>query len=102
MTSRSIVYYKVVIIRSTEDADYLPLREALVFTPTPVGASRCISVSLVDDYAVELDENFLVYLNTTDESVTLHPVWAYVTITDSDGECCYTQLPSQKQNYVAV
>ena len=53
----------------------------------------CVSIMLVDDYAVETVEYFTVTLSTSQHSiVNLFPLKANVTVTDGDGKLSTTVL----------
>ena len=51
---------------------------------------QCTSISISDDPILENDEFFSVVLNTTDQTVTLRPSTANITIEDDDGKLFYS------------
>ena len=66
--------------------DYTSVSSAETFISASTNnAVRCISVSIVDDNALEADQTFTVTLSTPDMSVVLGTTATVVTIRDNDG-----------------
>lgn len=53
----------------------------------PPGITKnCISITIVNDTALENDEQFFILLTTNDEDVDFNPSVAEVIISDDDGK----------------
>ena len=58
---------------------------SLTISGLATGEESCFSIEVIDDNLFEDREDFTVHLSTDDASVTLHTIYATVTITDNDG-----------------
>ena len=79
-----------------DGADYIYDSTNLTFpTGSAIGDRQCVMVSIVDDEAVELTEQFHLELSTSNPQVQLPSLLcnrAVFSISDSDGEIAYTLL----------
>ena len=50
---------------------------------------ECVDVEIVKDDHIEMDETFIVFLNSTDSSAVVDPAQTEITIIDDDGMPCY-------------
>ena len=64
--------------------DFTPTTIPLTFGPSTL--SVCTNIEILQDGVLETTENFLVQLNTEDQSVLLSPSTVNVTIVDMNGE----------------
>ena len=74
----------------TAPDDYTPLDETRLFQPATSNAPLCVNIVIVDDATLEVDENFLVRLSSTDQDVLIVSQDANVTISDDDGTLEFT------------
>ena len=58
---------------------------SLTISGLATGGESCFSIEVNDDNLFEDSEDFTIHLSTDDASVTLHTIYATVTITDNDG-----------------
>ena len=80
------MYYDNYMYTSTEGVDYRGVSADVTLSPT--NPERCVSVEVVDDSVVELDESLTVSLSLPAgglNSVQLTPNTATILITDDDG-----------------
>lgn len=61
------------------------------FQPAPSNAPLCVNIVIVNDQTLEVDENFLVMLSSTDQDAIIDPQEATstVTISDDDGTLAF-------------
>lgn len=60
--------------------------EEVIFVLNASSLNPCYTVNIIDDNLYELNESFVVLLNSTDPSVFISKPTAIVTITDDDGK----------------
>ena len=66
--------------------DYTAISSSLTFANNSMdGDMECVSVTIIDDGALELDKTFTVTLTTSDPAVILGNDITTITITDNDG-----------------
>ena len=69
--------------------DYNATTAEFMFEGAPQQA--CVQINITSDDLEELDESFLVLLNTTltSQTVSLNPRFAFVTITEGESQWCF-------------
>ena len=72
---------------NTAPDDYGSLNETISFQPATSNSPLCVNIAIIDDQTLEVDENFLVALSSTDQDVTIdsQEATSTVTISDDDG-----------------
>lgn len=72
---------------ATEDYEPLVNEQVAFLVGDVVGTSSCVSLQIINDTVVELDESFDVVLTSNDPSVAVDPTTqTEVSITDDDSE----------------
>ena len=57
------------------------------YTGSSNGATRCLGVDIMEDFALEGTQNFTVTLKSTDSDVIVRTAVTTVEIIDNDGKC---------------
>ena len=72
---------------SPDVSDYTSVIVDLVFSSgSPIGATACTNITIINDNAVELDEFFTINLSATLPVIDVAPSNATVTIIDDDSK----------------
>ena len=86
LIEETITHYTVASHAAFAGADYDAITTNGTFlNGSMAGDMECVSVTITDDSALELDETFTVILTTSEPAVTLSNDTATITITDNDG-----------------
>lgn len=77
---------------NTGDSDFTSVPEVLRFEPSKNGSRLCVIVDIVDDAALEEEQNFLIVLSTADPDIMVQEALAVIFIADNDGIYCVLLL----------
>lgn len=67
-------------------SDYTNFSSTQIFTSGSAnGTSKCVDITIIDDFALEEDQTFIVTLTTLEPHVILVVNETTITITDNDG-----------------
>ena len=73
--------------------DYISINSADTFTSgSTTNATRCVDITILDDNALEENENFILTLTTVDSSIILGTAETAIRIMDNDSQCWASSL----------
>lgn len=75
----------VILVTATAGSDYILPSTPLIFPVNSSNGDFVCGIDIIDDDALESEENFIVFLSTEDP-VTLGNTQTNVTISDNDGK----------------
>ena len=77
---------------NTGDSDFTSVSEVLSFEPSMNVSLLCVIVDIVDDSALEEEQNFLIVLSTADPAIMVQEGLAVIFIVDNEGINCVLLL----------
>lgn len=87
-THLDIVPIIVYVCAGMNGLDYINIYSAETFTSGSMnGATRCVDTIILDDNALEGNQNFTLTLTTVDSSVILGTAVTAIKIVDNDSQC---------------
>ena len=88
LTFTYIIYIHTMDINSTDESDFQYVSPAGSLTLSPTTTQRCVDIEILEDSELEDTEFLTVSLSLTSEqnSVSLSPQYANVSIIDKNGE----------------
>lgn len=83
----NITYVHVVVISNQSSHDVLLFDEAIMFlSGDSIGATECFNISTVDDNSLEVNETYLLSIETDTNGVEIINGVVVITIIDNDGK----------------